>query len=377
MKEKPSVIIIDNSRDTTGAFNAIFYFAQYAQTDYKFIFILPRNSLAGIKVQEAGFYIEYLPLIEISKSLKNLLLYLPFLILNSLRLLMLVKKYDVQIVHVNDFYNLVGAVGKILGGKYKLLTHVRFMPDRFPKYLLKLWVTAGVMFSERVICVSKAVKKCLPTHPKIEIIYDTIPAIFSLKDSKTRYTSAKFTRLLYLAHYIPGKGQDLALEAFYLAYQKNKRLRLKFVGGDMGLNKNRDFKAQLIRRAAVLKVNHAVEFACPTKSTKVEFSQCDIALNFSESESFSFTCLEALAHGTPLIATDCGGPAELFENGKSGILVPNRDIDAMSQAILKLANNEELRKKFSGNGKEFVIKKFSIENTFDNLKRLYAGVLSR
>src|SRR5690606_12719873 len=122
--EKPSVIIIDNSRNTTGAFNAIFYYAQYAQTDYSFTFILPKNSRAGIRAKEAGFCVEYLPFIEISKSLKNILLYFPFLLFNTLRLLNLVKKHSAKIVHVNDFYNMVGATGKLLGGKYKLLTHV-------------------------------------------------------------------------------------------------------------------------------------------------------------------------------------------------------------------------------------------------------------
>ena len=65
-------------------------------------------------------------------------------------------------------------------------------------------------------------------------------------------------------------------------------------------------------------------------------------LNFSESESFSMTCLESLYYGTPLIATDSGGPAELFKHGESGHLVPNRDVQAMAKAwpFLHTAGNE-------------------------------------
>ena len=47
-------------------------------------------------------------------------------------------------------------------------------------------------------------------------------------------------------------------------------------------------------------------------NTEVAMKGHDMVLNFSEAESFSLTCLDALYYGVPLIATDCGGPAELF-----------------------------------------------------------------
>ena len=97
-------------------------------------------------------------------------------------------------------------------------------------------------------------------------------------------------------------------------------------------------------------------------------------LNFSESESFSLTCLDALVYGTPLIASDCGGPAELFEHNHSGILVPNKDVPAMTRAILDLAANENKRRRFSQEGKKFVQEKFKALNTYCKLKALYQSV---
>ena len=374
--KKPKILIIDNSIDTTGAFKAIYHFAKYARNDFEFIFLLSNGSKLIKFVRKNGFEAEGLPFIEIGKSLKKILLYLPFLLINSWRLVKLTRKYEVDLVHVNDFYNLVGVTGKVLGGEYKLLTHVRFMPDRFPSVLVKLWYRLGLRYSYSLVCVSHAVKKCLSDHSKLKVIYDTIPAIDEgIVIDKTDRGDDQI-RLLYLGHYIPGKGQDYALEAFSRAFQQDNRLRLKFVGGDMGLEKNQEFKQQLICRASRLGIEDYVEFAGPTTNTQKEYLQCDIALNFSESESFSFTCLEALALGIPLIATDCGGPAELFVHRKSGFLIPNHDIEKMSKMIVELAIDSILRNELSLLSKSYVESKFSIKNTYEELKKTYQEALT-
>lgn len=393
-KGKPTVLIIDNSVDTTGAFNAIFSYAHYARSSYHFVFILPEKSRLVDKVRQSGFSVETLPFQEINKNPVNLLLYVPVLIANALRLKKIVRHLQVRVVHVNDFYNLVGVVAKMLGSRFALLTHVRFMPNRFPTLLVKLWMKLNLSYSAYIICVSQAVKHCLTEHPKLQIIYDGLtpgntPEHLTAKGkSQPCMTPLRFNplllkqekseshiRLLYLGHYIPGKGQDLALEAFGRAYRQNPKLRLRFVGGDMGLPKNQQYRSQLIQRAHELDITQVVTFDGPIANASEAFAQADIALNFSESESFSHTCLEALACGLPLIVTNCGGPAELFEHGDSGYLIPNRDVEAGVKAILLLASDSETRTRFSGNSVHYVRRKFSSENTFKKLADVYAETL--
>jgi glycosyltransferase involved in cell wall biosynthesis len=100
----------------------------------------------------------------------------------------------------------------------------------------------------------------------------------------------------------------------------------------------------------------------------------DIFLNFSESESFSLTCLEALVYGVPLIASDSGGPGELFEHEQSGLLVPNRDLSAMTAAIVRLSKDQKLRERFALEGRQYVTKKFGIEKSASALTNVYTQI---
>ncbi|MEM6843694.1 MAG: glycosyltransferase family 4 protein [Bacteroidota bacterium] len=373
--KKPTVLIIENSIDTTGAFNSIFNYARYAQAEYHFLFVLPHKSQLLKRVRQSGFEVETLPFREISKNSVNLLLYFPTLLINAIRLKKIAQERQASIVHVNDFYNLVGVMTKAIGGKFTLLTHVRFMPNRFPPLLVKFWMKLNLVYSTYIICVSKAVKQCLSDHSKLRVIYDSL-ASFPSEFVFREHAEDGRIKLLYLAHYIPGKGQDIALEAFVNAYQQNPKLRFRFVGGDMGLEKNKQYKEYLEQRAKALEIYPVIEFNGATSNVAEELKQTDIFLNFSESESFSMTCLEALASGVPLVATDSGGPAELFEHGMSGYLVPNRDAEAGTKAILLLAEDKRIRKRFSQNGISYVRCKFSTENTVGKLTNLYAKIVT-
>lgn len=369
-----SVLIIDNSQYVTGALKSILNFSLYAKKSYSFSFILPSQSRAADYVRERGFEVIHLPFIEINRSWSSIVLYLPMLFINGFRVNKIARKRNISVIHVNDLYNMTGIMAKILGGSFKLLTHVRFMPDRFPAPLLSTWIGLSLKYAETLICVSKSVKKLMPTHPKIKVVYDSIPKFDS--SFKKEIKERDQIILLYLANYIPGKGQDFAVEAFGKAYKNNPRLWLRFVGGGTEVERNSLFRENLINRTKELKIRDAVAFVGPTLNVNNEILNADIVLNFSESESFSMTCLETLSLGTPLIASDCGGPRELFENGKSGILVPNKDIDAAAEAILLLAENAELRKSLSKEGKKYVRRKFDPVKLSKQLEKVYKELLT-
>lgn len=100
------------------------------------------------------------------------------------------------------------------------------------------------------------------------------------------------------------------------------------------------------------------------------FSEADIYLSTSHWEGFHLTIVEAMACGTVPIATDCDyGPREIITDGKNGRLLPVGDIEALSDAIIQLLNDDELRKKMSVDAW-----KRSKDFNVDNIVRQYEEV---
>ncbi|MFC7670057.1 glycosyltransferase family 4 protein [Hymenobacter humi] len=283
---------------------------------------------------------------------------------------------------MNDFYNLTGYVARWLSlGQLRVLTHVRFLPQVLPQVFARPWRWLAEHAAHQVLCVSEAVRKYFdPSNACVRTLYDPLPAHGEALPPymvSANVNNAKQTvRMLYLSNYIRGKGQNFALEAFRLAYARNPGLQLHFVGGDMGMAKNQDFRQVLEATAKAAGLTEVVHFDGFAANTEAAMKAHDILLNFSEAESFSLTCLDALYYGVPLIATDCGGPAELFENGRSGLLVPNRDVESMAIAINKLAADVALRRQFSAASRIFVRQKFAPAHTYLLLADCYSRALA-
>ncbi|WP_400192013.1 glycosyltransferase family 4 protein [Hymenobacter sp. B81] len=376
------ILVVDNCVALTGALKAILNSLRNIRIEhpglFEFEFVLPTGSAAVGPVSSEGYAVHTLPWVEISKRPKDLLRYGPMLLRNSWRLRTLAKRRGAKLVHLNDFFNLAGVVGKWLGGP-RLLTHVRLLPQNFPGPLRQLWVGADTRFADRVICVSEAVKQAFPPADNVLVVADPIPERekhpLPAPDHAEGRAREGTLRLLYLANYIPGKGQDHAVAAFTEAYRQNPRLRLHFFGGDMGLEKNREYRRGLEAQVRAAGLQDVVQFNGFVQDVEREIKAADMLLNFSETESFSLTCLDALFYGTALVASDCGGPRELFEHGRSGLLVPNKDRAAMARAIVELAADADRRTAFAAAGRAYVRHKFSPDHTYRKLRDVYLEVL--
>jgi len=348
------ILIIDNSIAMTGAFKCAMQEAELLKNDFSFTFALPQNSDLISYVIKKGFTCHALPLREINRSFANNLFYLPSLFRNVIAVKRICKREEVEVIQVNDFYNLLGSFSKLFGASQKLITYVRLLPSARPSVLSRWWMRMAVRYSYRVICVSDAVLKQMPSRKNVIRIYDAVSFQENYSPAKVQHSEVIF---LYLANYIEGKGQGYALDAFAAAYKKNSRIRLRFAGGDMGLKKNREYKKALMAKAKVLAIDSVVEFLDFVEDTEKVIKASDVVLNFSDGESFSMTCAEASFYGRPVIATRCGGPEEIIVHQESGILVGKNQIDEMTEAMLMLASSSQKREEFGEYGRNFVKKR--------------------
>lgn len=364
-----NILIIDNSLAFTGAFKCALSEAMLLSDKHKFTFVVHPNSRVKANLEANNIPYHTVKLQEIRKS-PSILFYPFVLLLNTYKVSRIIKQENIDVVQMNDFYNLIGAFLKIFGYKGKLITYVRFVPSAMPAPFRKLWTYFAQQYSHRVIAVSDTVLKELPINKNTIRLYD--PANLQ-EQITTEKLAADSIQLLYLSNYIRGKGQDYALEAFIKAYQHNKQLRLKYTGGDMGLEKNKEFKQTLIDKVKEHGLEEVVNFADFNSNVEAEIKAADVLLNFSNSESLSMTCLEAAYYGTAVIATKCGGPEEVIIDKETGLLVPVADIDAMMNAILTLANNAAIRKQYAEAGRTYVRNKFGKEHFIKEFEAILAS----
>lgn len=372
---KPKILVVDNSVDVTGALKSITRTAYDLKDVFDFVFVLPEHTKGRAWVEENGVNAHELPLKEINKTITRLITYLPFLFRNAIQLKRIIKKEQVSLLHVNDIYNLLPVALRLVGCKIPYVCHIRFLPDRFPPWLFNFWLNRHLRYARKIIMVSESVRNQLAPHEKLTLIYDALPVEERYPDEVTHEQSQH--TFLYLSNFIKGKGQDFALEAFSAVSNQLPEWKIRFVGGDMGLEKNRQFLQALQQRAYELNLSDKVEWEGFTKEVEQEYKRADIVLNFSESESFSLTCAEALFFGRPLIATDCGGPAEIIDHEKTGLIVPNRDVKGMAEAMKRLANDQTERNDLAWQGKESVRRKFGLENTAHRLMDIYNEIVNK
>jgi len=325
-------------------------------------------------LEEKGINYYKLPFLELSSKFKNMVFYLPLLLINSIKLLQIVNQEKVKIIHSNDLYNLTVLLPKLIKPKLKLLTHVRLLPGYIPRPFYKSMVVLQNKFSDQLICVSEVVKKTVKISKAI-VIYDRIPLSENYPYNYLPFNSTGLVSLVYLSNYMVGKGQNYAIEAFDEAVKLNSALKLTFIGGDMGLEKNRKYKTDLIERVCRLGLENKIVFKDFITAPELELKTHQVLLNFSDSESFSFTCLEAAFYGLPVIATNSGGPSEIIEHNITGIIVQKGNIEEMKEAILLVSKDSQKRISFSRQARNYVRTKFSGESTSLKLKEVYLKLL--
>jgi glycosyltransferase involved in cell wall biosynthesis len=98
------------------------------------------------------------------------------------------------------------------------------------------------------------------------------------------------------------------------------------------------------------------------------FAAADLVCQFSRwEEVFGWMIAEAMAHGKPVVATRVGGIPELIEEGLSGYLVSRGDTAAMSERILRLLGDPELRQRLGANGRDTVAARFDLRKNVTQL----------
>ena len=116
----------------------------------------------------------------------------------------------------------------------------------------------------------------------------------------------------------------------------------------------------LFRSASVL-VMPSVERTCYGRSVRV-------------SELLGLVALEAMASGTPVIASHVGGLPEVVQDGVTGFLVPPGDVDALRERLDQLLRDPALAQRLGANARELVLERFTWAKVAERCLAAYAAL---
>ncbi len=168
----------------------------------------------------------------------------------------------------------------------------------------------------------------------------------------------------------PRKGQFELIEIFAETSKLLPDSILLVVGSPI-FNQDELYLEKLKETAKSLGLENRVKFIGSRNDVPAVMQSLDFVVINSRSEALVLVALEAMAGGTPIIATDVGGTTEIVEHRKSGWIVPFGDKKALIEAIRTLGNDAELRRKFAGRGKEIAAERLNADHFIGQIEDFY------
>lgn len=154
--------------------------------------------------------------------------------------------------------------------------------------------------------------------------------------------------ILFVGRIEPLKGVDTLIRAMaLLAYECPtwvNRLSLAIIGGDPNTSENAEME-RLKAMHAQLNLGDLVVFlgAKDQNTLQYYYNAAEAVVMPSHYESFGMVALEAMACGTPVIASDVGGLSHLVRDGETGFHVPSGDHLALASTLARLLQDDALR----------------------------------
>jgi len=141
-------------------------------------------------------------------------------------------------------------------------------------------------------------------------------------------------RIFAAGRYTPQKGYDFLIHAWAPVARKHPDWELKICG-------NGHTKQRLQARIDQEQIGDQTTLAGPTDDVPGEMAQASVYALSSRFEGFPLVLVEAMSKGMACVAFDCPtGPADIIDDHRNGLLVPAKDVEALSAALLEMVEDE-------------------------------------
>lgn len=222
------------------------------------------------------------------------------------------------------------------------------------------------LFCKRITMVNKYYSKYFKWFKyKTSTIYNGLdftkfPPIDEFEVKKNN----KLPRILYVGRLDEPKDPLTLLKAIKIISNQYPEIELTMVGDGEKYN-------ECVNYIQTNKLEKNVSMVGWKSNVSEYYMTHDIFAMTSIYESFGLIFLEAGYYGLPIVATNVEGIPEVVEQGKTGLLSSAKNPEAFAQNIIKLIENENLRKQMGQAGHEKVTTQFTSQKMVDQYKKIY------
>lgn len=232
------------------------------------------------------------------------------------------------------------------------------------------------MFTTRAIAISDYAKEFLiekkwVAREKVVVIRNGVPLdkFCNAKETDGQQRreelgipkDVKVTGIVAMLH--ENKGHKYFIDAASLVIKENPDTRFLIIGDG-------DLREPLKQQVAQLGLENHVLFLGHQDDIPVILKMLDIFVLASFSETAPLSLLEAMAAKKAIVTTDCGGPSEIVENGKTGFIVPIKDAQAIAEKIKYLIQNPSEAEALAKNA-SLESEKYNIAFVAEQIQKVY------
>ncbi len=392
---KPRLLILTNRLIVGGISNDIIPLAYYLQPDFDILILYGEKERDEI---EARLLLQNYPGLNLKKvkSLQK-----GFNPLNDIiaykKIKQEIKNFKADVVHTHGAKS--GFIGRIAAHKNKVAAIVHtFHGHHFHSYYNKNISSFISKFERRlahittlIIAISKWQKKELAEIYKIipsekvatiplgiETTRNTIEAIQQRNAFRKRYYVDDNTIAIGIAgRIVPVKNLKLFVQVAGSLLKSTSKKICFFIIGDGVLKK------QIQAYCKSLNISYTenagdlgnIIFTSWIEDIMPAMHAMDIVMLTSVNEGTPLSLIEAQYCGKPVVATNVGGVRDTLLDGETGFLVESNDLDAMTEKLKLLIENNELRASMGRKAVVFAAENFSKQKEVENYKRLYKQLL--
>ena len=336
------------------------------------IIVIHKKGILYNYLKQNNIIFSYIPITDFVGKKKGIFFNLKFLILNFFKINSFIKNNNIKIVHSNDVSIHFNWVIPTKFSDSKFLWHLR---TKFPNWNLYKFL---IQYSNKIICISKYVRKTLPKkfYENSTIIYNPIElnkrAIGkSEKKIITKLSKIKKKKILFLSNIIESKKVDIFINAAINISKVSDDCIFLIIGSDKF-----NILKKIFSNLDDNKFKRKIFYLGDCYDVKYWFKSSSLLISPAINEGHNRVIVESMLSKLPVIASNSGGHKESIVHNKSGWLFKPGDYKNLSKLIINFFKlNKSKIKKIKDFAYKSSSKDFSVNQSLFKIEKLYREVV--